>query len=457
LAVSGSWEEGQINKNEHDFEKEMNMAVYELTLPAMGEGIIEAAITRWFVKKGEKVNADQPLLEVATDKVDSEIPSPVEGMVIRLVYNEGEVPKVGEVIALIETPGEEGTIGHRIQDARAVSLKPDPESPKTAPTPAVLTSVTRVDPESPFVSPLVRLLARQRGIRQHELKKIPGTGMDGRITKEDMLHYLENRKSMEPDCELDNPSEETSKSVQIIPPPYEEGDEWIEMDRMRKLIAAHMIRSKRISPHVTSFLEADITNLAAWRERNREVFQQREQVKLTFTPLFVEAVAQALKEFPGINVSVSGDHMILHRNINIGIATALANGNLIVPVLRNADLENLGGLARKITDLASRARMNELLPAEIKGGTFTITNIGQYNNLTGTPIINQPEAAILAIGTVSKKPWAVKTQSGYGLAVRDITMLSLTYDHRVIDGALGGSFLSRIASLLEQFNPARTL
>jgi len=430
---------------------------YELTLPAMGEGIIEAAITRWFVSPGDKVSVDQPLLEVATDKVDSEVYSPVEGLISRLIYNEGEIPSVGEVIAIIDT----GTNGNDDSTApvKEPVLKPDFPVPEDNYVQHDLISrpVTGVDNQngSMFISPLVRFLAKQRGISASELGQIRGSGLDGRIIKDDIQNYIIHRNAREDEDELIIPMAELKPTLQEVVPETE--DEIIEMDRMRKLIASHMVRSKRAAPHVTSFLEADITPLIEWRERNKSLFFRREQAKLTFTPLFVEAVAMALKDFPRINVSLTGEKIILHKNINVGIATALPNGNLIVPVIRNADRENLGGIAKKIADLAERARNNTLMPSEIKGGTFTITNIGQYNNLTGTPIINQPESAILAIGTIIKKPWAVKTSQGYGIAVRDITMLSLTYDHRVIDGALGGGFLSKVAWYLEHFDISREI
>lgn len=440
------------------------MDKFKLTLPAMGEGIIEATITRWLVSQGEKVTVDQPLLEVATDKVDSEIPSPVEGTLSRFVYNEGEIPKVGEVIAIIDTGNDVPVLDGELEDtpAEPISEKiPDENIMKQMAQGAE--SVTPVAPVTPnseiFISPLVRMLARQRGIASQELGEILGTGMDGRITRDDVNEYLINRMPRESGDSVLLPLERTDDQAKTVMPDImpEPDDEIIEMDRMRKIIAVNMVKSKRVSPHVTSFLEADITALAEWRNRQKEHFLKNEQVKLTFTPIFVEAVAMALKEFPRINVSLAGENIIIHKNINIGIATALPNGNLIVPVIKNADRENLGGLARKITDLAERARNNSLLLHEIKGGTFTITNIGQYNNLTGTPIINQPESAILAIGTMIKKPWAVETPDGYGIAIRDISMLSLTYDHRVIDGALGGGFLSRVAWYLEHFDTRREL
>jgi len=440
------------------------MDKFKLTLPAMGEGIIEATITRWLVSQGEKVMVDQPLLEVATDKVDSEIPSPVEGTLSRLVYNEGEIPKVGEVIAIIDTGNDVPVLDGELEDTPAEQISeeiPDENIMKQMAQGAE--SVTPVAPVTPnneiFISPLVRMLARQRGIASQELGEILGTGMDGRITRDDVNEYLINRKPRESVDSVLLPLERTDDQAKTVMPDImpDPDDEIIEMDRMRKIIAVNMVKSKRVSPHVTSFLEADITALAEWRNRQKEHFLKKEQVKLTFTPIFVEAVAMALKEFPRINVSLAGENIIIHKNINIGIATALPNGNLIVPVIKNADRENLGGLARKITDLAERARNNSILLHEIKGGTFTITNIGQYNNLTGTPIINQPESAILAIGTMIKKPWAVETPDGYGIAVRDISMLSLTYDHRVIDGALGGGFLSRVAWYLEHFDTRREL
>ena len=434
------------------------MARFELALPAMGEGIIEAAITRWHVVKGQQVKLDQVLLEVATDKVDSEIPSPVEGRIFRIVYNEGEIPRVGEVIAIIETEGgsddefSEKHIEPVVHDKKQVAV--EIHAPVT-PHPGFV----HKEQEDIYVSPLVRMLARQRGIPASELKQIRGSGLGGRITREDMIAYMAVRNPYPNGNDLtamqDQQIHPNSHPVQEIIP--DEEDEVVEMDRMRKLIASHMIRSKRVAPHVTSFLEADLTVMSEWRAKHKDSFLTTEMVKLTYTPLFVEAVSKAIKDYPGMNVAVSGDHIILRKNINVGVATALPSGNLIVPVIRNADRENLGGLARKITDLAERARSGALVPGEIKGGTFTITNIGQYNNLTGTPIINQPESAILAIGTIVKKPWAVKTPAGYGIAVRDIAMLSLTYDHRVIDGALGGSFLSRIVWYLENFDAGREI
>jgi len=422
----------------------------------MGEGIIEATIMRWHVSQGDRVTVDQPLLDVATDKVDSEIPSPVAGTVVRLVYNEGEIPRVGQVIAVIDT-GKESKAEkvEKVQDKKAEGiliqsdLFPEPEE-----VPSEINGKDTLSDEK-FISPFVRFLAAQRGIPAFELKQVRGTGLDGRITKDDIKNYIVNRNPQENLMDQGKPEPEPRPVIQEPRP--EEGDEVVEMDRLRKIIAGRMLRSKKTSPHVTSFLEADVTLMSEWRDRTKSGFFSREKVKLTFTPLFVESVARALKDFPRINVSLAGEQIIVHKNINIGIATALPDGNLIVPVIRNADRENLGGMAHKIADLAERARNNTLQLQDISGGTFTVTNIGQYNNLTGTPIINQPESAILAIGTIIKKPWAVRTAQGYGLAVRDITMLSLTYDHRIIDGALGGGFLSKVVWYIENFDATREI
>jgi 2-oxoglutarate dehydrogenase E2 component (dihydrolipoamide succinyltransferase) len=395
-------------------------------------------------------------VEVATDKVDSEIPSPVEGTVLKLVHHEGEIPKVGEVIMVIETGG--GDAGEATPVTAETPVRNDGNTVSAARRiHKAPVAVKPVRTESAYLSPLVRFLAQQRGIGNEELMQVSGTGLDGRITRDDLIRYLSGRMPVDTPADTPETTEEQPSVIRESAEPPAEGDEITEMNRMRKIIAAHMVHSKRVAPHVTSFLEADITPLVLWRTRMKDRFFEKEQARLTFTPVFVEAVALALKEFPGINVSLSGDRIIRHSRINVGVATALPDGNLIVPVIRDADRENLGGLSRSISELALRARNNTLAPADVKGGTFTVTNIGQYNNLTGTPIINQPESAILAFGTVLKKPWAVKTPQGYGIAVRDITMLSLTYDHRVIDGALGGSFLSRVVYYLEHFDTNRDI
>ncbi len=416
------------------------MAKFEIQLPALGEGIIEAVITKWLVSEGDHVDVNQAVAEIATDKVDSEIPSPVEGSVVKLAYHEGETAKIGSVIALLKT---ESAIQDLLpDDVSDIAVRKPAEDRIKIPKPL------RKPESQPQVSPLIRHIARQRGLTTEDINGISGTGLNETVTKEDIYDFLISKNG--------NGVEESPASLEEIKaaapmPAVDEGDEVIEMSRIRKIIAEHMVRSKQVAPHVTSFAEADITGLVQWRENQKDSFYKREKIKLTYTPVFVQLVAAALKQFPIINSSVHQQSIILKKKINIGIATALPDGNLIVPVIRNADHENLEGLSHKIKDLAERARNNTLRPEEIKGGTFTITNIGSYTSLSGTPIINQPESAILAMGAIVKKPWAVKTSDGYGIAVRDIIMLSLTYDHRIIDGAMAGKFLGNLVQLLEQF------
>ncbi len=405
------------------------MARYELVLPAMGEGIIEATITRWLVSDGQQINIDQPLVEVATDKVDSEIPSPVAGTVIRKVYREGEIPRVGEVIALLETatPGSAHS-DKPIETVADVYNTISPNQTTSVPKKNHCENVIQQPDGHSLISPLVRMLAKQRGLSPGDLMQIQGTGLNRRITKDDINHFIMTGRlgnsSRDLGTEIERFDAENNQSIQE--PIAGPDDEVMEMDRMRRLIAANLTKSKRIAPHVTSFLEADLTAMVDWREKNKVKFLNHEKVKLTFTPIFIEIVALALKEFPCINIAVSDDSIIVRKNINIGVATALPDGNLIVPVIKNADHKSLSSLAQILTDLAKRARNSTLLPSEIKEGTFTVTNIGQYNSLTGAPIINQPESAILAVGTITKKPWAIKTPAGYGRAIRDIIMLSLT-------------------------------
>jgi 2-oxoglutarate dehydrogenase E2 component (dihydrolipoamide succinyltransferase) len=421
------------------------MARFELLLPAMGEGIIEATVTKWLVSEGEFVKINQPVVEIATDKVDSEIPSPVEGKIMKLAYREGEIPKIGSVIALIETnavatvPNTEKIFDFAAHEVVEFSV----------PRPAIVPKdVSQVHLK---IAPLIRMLARQRGLSYAKLESITGTGTNGRVTRNDLHEFLIN-------CEINSDDVSRIPVSQVIQTiAKNDQDEIVEMSRIRKLIASHMVYSKQTAPHVTSFAEADITSMFTWREKHKDLFYAREQARLTFTPLLAEIVALVLKQFPGINASVDRDFIILRKKINIGIATAMPDGNLIVPVVKNADRENLGSLAHIIGDLAFRAREGSLKPEEVKGGTFTITNIGQNNTLTGTPIINQPESAILALGTISKRPWAVKTSGGYGIALRDIIMLSLTYDHRIIDGAMAGSFLGKVTEHIEKFDTTRDI
>ena len=443
------------------------MGKFEIKLPAMGEGIIEASITRWFVGEGDAVNEDESIVEVATDKVDSEVPSPVSGILKKIVYKEGEIPKVGEVIAVIETD-QEGTAieDESYSDSFAEEVEINPSSdienmPVLESVPDIIdkqpSSDNAPDLNKIFLSPYIKNLARQRGITNGELIRIKGSGNEGRITKDDLNNYILAGRPFKITSGKDTRQENQKSSSQKTSETINENEEIIEMDRVRRLIAENMLKSKKTAPHVTSFIEADVTGLVTWREGIKEQFIKNTGVNLTYTVLITEIVAKCLRDFPRINASVEGDKILIKKEINIGIATALTSGNLIVSVIRQADKENLRGLAIKISDLTQKARQNKLLPAEIKGSTFTITNIGQYNSLTGTPIINLPEVAILAVGTIKKKPAVINISGGSGIGIRDIVMLSLTYDHRIIDGALGGSFLNSIAKSLENFDINRGL
>lgn len=443
------------------------MARFEIKLPAMGEGIIEASITKWFAAEGDVVSEDESLVEVATDKVDSEIPSPVGGILKKIVYKEGEIPKVGEVIAVIETDKENKTMEDEITSesfAEEVETKPSSDIENISVRESVpdmnerqSSSDNMPDQNKLFLSPYIKNLARQRGITNEELNNIQGSGKEDRITKDDLNNYIlagrPFKKTSGKEIKQENQKSSSRETTETI----NENEEIIEMDRVRRLIAENMLKSKKTAPHVTSFIEADVTGLVTWREGIKEQFIKNTGVNLTYTVLITEIVAKCLRDFPRINASVEGDKILIKKEINIGIATALTNGNLIVSVIRQADKENLRGLAIKISDLTQKARQNKLLPTEIKGSTFTITNIGQYNSLTGTPIINLPEVAILAVGTIKKKPAVINFKGGPGIGIRDIVMLSLTYDHRIIDGALGGGFLNNIANSLENFDINRVI
>jgi 2-oxoglutarate dehydrogenase E2 component (dihydrolipoamide succinyltransferase) len=479
----------------------------EIILPAMGEGIIEAEITRWLVAEGRHVQADEPLVEVATDKVDSEITSPGIGILHKILLKEGDTAKVGQVLALIGEPDEKGMAEDPSVDEppEAESLKPAdrPEDESLLETEDSMDSAGESEAESAsdgeerhepafeqdtvgmtykkvaFLSPLVRRIAVENGISPEEIESIPGSGAGDRITRADITDYLARRpersdyatretthhpgkgKTAGSGRDTDShfgkdpatPGKPLSRE-QI----YGSGPHTIEeMDRMRRLIADHMVYSMQTAPHVTSFVESDVTEMIRWRERLRDDFQEKYGQKLTLTTLILEAVIKALKEYPGINVSVDGNRIIVKHDINIGMAAALPDGNLIVPVIRNADKLNLGALAARVNDLAGRARENRLKPAEIQGGTFTVTNMGQFGNIAGTPIINQPQAAILAVGAVVKKPAVVETSGGDGIGIRHMMILSLAYDHRVIDGALGGSFLKAVGDKLQNYDPSRIL
>lgn len=419
------------------------MSRIEIQLPAMGEGIIEATITRWLVSLGSEVDVDQSIVEIATDKVDSEIPSPVAGRVKELLFSEGDTPQVGQVIAIIETEGQneqkhvnnEGKTKAEI-DARpikkAVEIKEEAKTPDDS----------NGKKSTAHLSPLVRTIVKKEGISVDEIDRIQGTGLKGRITRNDILAYVDKRNSITERPKAPKPMDIDTSAGDV---------EIIHMDRMRKLIAEHMILSIQTSAHVTSFIEADVTNLVAWRNSEKEAFLKREGQKLTLTHLFVEATVKAIKQYPNINASVDNDKIIVRKNIGIGIATALPNGNLIVPVVGNANKLNLSGIAEKVNDLAHRARENKLLPHEIQGGTFTITNLGMFDTLSGTPIINQPQVAILAIGAIKKRVVVIESENGDSIGIRHIVILSLAYDHRVVDGALGGMFLKAIKENIENY------
>jgi len=418
-----------------------------IILPAMGEGVIEATINKWLIKQGTEVKEDDPLVEVATDKVDSEIPAPSSGIIVEIKAAEGSVVKVGDTIAVLENnymvqPEETARVEKEVERIRETINADKNERKEEIIVSREMKSRT---PSGKFLSPLVRNIISHEGISYSELDRINGTGMDGRITRDDILRFLDERKKK-------SSSVPREVNKEVIPVTSGE-DEVIEMDRVRKLIAEHMVMSKRTSPHVTSFIDADVTRMVNWRNSVKDKFLSTEGQKLTLTPIFVDAAARALHDFPMINVSVDGNNIIKKKNINIGIATALPDGNLIVPVIKNANEKNLTGLARAVNDLAERARNNKLKPDEIAGGTFTLTNFGTYNNLSGTPIINQPQAAILGTGAVRKMPAVVETADGDVIGIRQIMILSLSYDHRIIDGALAGKFLNRIKDILENYTP----
>lgn len=419
------------------------MANFELVMPKLGESIIEATITKWLKKEGEQVVEDEPIAELATDKVDSEIPSPVEGTIVKLFFAEGDVVPVGKVIALINMGGEVAVEVPVAETVTEIKTEEKPIEPNSVPVAEVTETVS-----DRFYSPLVKSIAKKEGVKLSELDSVSGSGKDGRLTKTDILDYLQNRgSSPAPSASVATPVKPAAPVVTSST-----GDMVVEMDRMRKLIADHMVMSKQVSPHVTSFIEVDVTNIVRWREKIKDDFFAREGQKITFTPLFVQAAATALREFPNVNASVDGYKVIRRKDVNIGMAAALPDGNLIVPVIKNADQKNLLGLTKDVNDLANRSRKNKLNPDDIQGGTFTITNFGSFDSLTGTPIINQPQVAILGIGTIKKRPWVLETEQGDVIAIRHICVLSLSYDHRIVDGALGGQFLKRMQQILEGFD-----
>ena len=434
-------------------------------MPKMGESVAEATIIRWLKNEGDRVEADESVLEIATDKVDSEVPSAAAGILSKQLFKEGDVVQVGSVIAIISTDGSAAAPSPVAAPAAAVSASP-------APAPAIVAapsnspgSVAPVAVGDRFYSPLVRTIAQQENISASELDSISGTGAEGRVTKKDVLLFLENRKSgkaapaAKPAPASAPVSAPASAPVAAATPAasFSGAHEIIEMDRMRKLIAEHMVMSKRTSPHVTSYVEADVTNIVMWRNKIKDSFEKREKEKITFTPIFIEAIARAIKDFPMINISVEGTSLIVKKDINIGMAAALPTGNLIVPVIKNADRMNLLGLTKAVNDLANRARANKLGPDDISGGTYTLTNVGSFGNVMGTPIINQPQVAIMAVGAIRKKPAVIETPFGDTIGIRHMMFLSHSYDHRVVDGSLGGSFLRRVADYLEQFDVNREI
>jgi 2-oxoglutarate dehydrogenase E2 component (dihydrolipoamide succinyltransferase) len=426
------------------------MSQFEVVMPKLGESITEATITKWFKKEGESIEEDDALLEIATDKVDSEIPSPVAGRLTKILYKEGDIVPVGKVIAVISLSGEateEITVTEPVQEAKSLQIVM--EKPSTS-------EVQYQSQTGRFYSPLVKTIAKQENISIIELDTIPGTGQSGRVRKEDILHYIKTRKKDVIKNQPVVPSSEAPEKLKVSVSMGAE-DEIIEMDRMRRLIADHMVMSVHTSPHVTTFLEADVTNLVLWRNKIKDEFQHREKIPLTFTSVFLEAVVKALKDYPQINASVNGYKIILHKKINLGVAVALPTGNLIVPVIKNADNLNLQGLASELFRLAEAARNNKLNPDDVQGGTFTLTNFGTFHNSFGTPIINQPQVAILGTGNIEKKPAVIETPTGDVIAIRHKMFLGLTYDHRIIDGALGGIFLRKMADYLEQFDMNRTI
>ncbi|MEZ0128876.1 dihydrolipoamide acetyltransferase family protein [Flavobacterium sp. LBUM151] len=456
------------------------MARFELKLPKMGESVAEATITNWLKEVGDKIEADEAVLEIATDKVDSEVPSEVSGILVEQLFGKDDLVQVGQTIAIIETEGDAPqakTVEQVAVPAEAAEIEKTIETAhETVAAPQDFSGSDK------FFSPLVKNIAKEEGISTSELDGINGSGKDGRVTKEDILKYVEDRKSgvITPKAEpVVTPTEtvtqtetatvtETTtpvapkvaepvaqKSQQAVPVSVNGGDEIIEMDRMRKLISGYMITSVQTSAHVQSFIEVDVTNIVKWRDKVKTAFEKREGEKLTFTPIMMEAVAKALKDFPGMNISVNGEYIIKKKNINLGMAAALPNGNLIVPVIKNADQLNLVGMAKAVNDLGNRAKAGKLKPDDTQGGTYTVTNVGTFGSVFGTPIINQPQVGILALGAIRKVPAVIETPEGDFIGIRQKMFLSHSYDHRVVDGALGGSFVKRVAEYLEAFDVDR--
>lgn len=449
------------------------MAIVELIMPKLGESIMEATVLKWHKQPGDAVKMDETVLEIATDKVDSEVPSTAEGVIEEILFKVNDVVPIGTAIARIRTGAESGTTPAPVpqtapatQPAQPVTPAPIVETVATVmPAPQLPTSNLQHPTTNRFYSPLVLNIAASEGVSISELEYIPGTGNEGRVTKKDILQYVQEKKAGKVSSnELRVTSQNEVAVVKETAPltthpspltSYSGNVEIIEMDRMRKLIADHMVRSKHTSPHVTSFTEADVTNLVQWRERVKKDFEKREGTKITFTPIFIEAIVKCIKKFPLINCSLDGDRIIVKKDINIGMATALPSGNLIVPVIKNADQLNLVGLSKQVNGLADAARNGKLKADDTQGGTFTLTNVGTFGSLMGTPIINQPQVAILAVGAIKKRPVVVETPAGDSIAIRHMMYLSMSYDHRIVDGSLGATFLTAVARELENFNGER--
>jgi 2-oxoglutarate dehydrogenase E2 component (dihydrolipoamide succinyltransferase) len=449
--------------------------MFELIMPKMGESVAEATITEWLKNEGDSISMDESLLTIATDKVDSDLPSPVSGVLRKILFKVDDVIQVGQVIAHIETEEENTTKIESIdvkddpikseEQLEAIPVKNGEEKEKSSTANIEYKSTISRESSGRFYSPLVRSIAQEEGVSQEELDSIRGSGNEGRVTKHDLITFLDKKLTRDlasiPINDIDTekkteiteaPKKQSSNLINSLP-----GDEIIEMDRMRKLIADHMVMSKHTSPHVTSFVEADVTSLVLWRKKVKSNYEKRENSRLTFTPIFLEAVVRAIIDFPNINVSVDGNKIISHKQINVGMATALPNGNLIVPVIKNADRFSLSGLAKEVNELADNARNNKLKPDDINGGTYTVTNVGTFGNVMGTPIINQPQVAILALGAIRKMPAVIETPDGDAIAIRHKMFLSHSYDHRVVDGALGGMFVKRVADYLENWDSEREI
>lgn len=450
------------------------MAKVEVLMPKMGESVAEATVIRWLKEVGDAIEMDEPIMEIATDKVDSEIPSPVDGVLAEQCCQADDVVQVGSPVAYITSDAEETADAAPSAPAPVKEEKPQPvaETAPTAPSNgassngvAEVGDIPKRSDSGRFYSPLVRTIAKTEGVSVQELETIEGSGQGGRVTKSDILNYLPNRgtqaqaapKPTAAPAPAVAAGHSSTAHVGKVSVPLMPGDEIVEMDRMRKIIAEHMVMSKHTSPHVTSYVEADVTNLVNWRNKVKGEFLAREGEKLTFTPLFIEALVKAIREMPDVNVSLDGQNIIQRKSINMGMAAAMPSGNLIVPVIKNADQKNLLGLTKEVNDLAARARANKLKPEEIQGGTYTLTNVGTFGNVMGTPIINQPQVAIMAVGAIRKKPAVIETPTGDAIAIRHMMFLSHSYDHRIVDGALGGSFVRKVADHLENWDINRTI